>query len=512
MAVVVPIVTEWNPKGLERAIADIEKAETGFGKVKSGLESAFLPASIALAGIGGSMIVAAENAAGLEQAMKKVEHVFGSAGDELVRWSEDAPTKLGETQEAALKSAFIFGQFGEAAGLAGNDLADFSKDLVTLGSDLAAIEGVSTGQALDAIASGLRGSYEPLRQFGILLSEAEVKAKALELGLSDGTSTLDSNARAIAAQALILEDGAYANGFFADSAGNLLVEQQKLKATFEQTSAELGEAFVPAMETIVGLLSSFATWARDNKELFETLVLIIGGFAAAIVGANIALKAYEGFVLAAKIATLAWEGVQWLLNAALNANPLGLIAIAVVGLTTAVIAAYENCDWFREIVDKAWEGIKSATEAVFPIIQTVIETVWEVLKRLFEVTPVGLVIQHWDDLKEATSKVWEAIQNVIETVVGKIRNIIDSVTEKIAEAIRKVKEFASNIPFIGGLFNSTGPQLSGGDYLLNASSSPLAGSGPSVVVNVNAGVGDPVAIARAIEATLRTRNMRLGLA
>lgn len=513
MAVIVPIVTEWNPKGLERALADIEKAEGALGKTKAGLESAFLPAVGALAAVGGAAVLSAEKAAKLEQAMSKVEHVFGSAGEELISWAENAPQALGQTQTEALKAAFIFGQFGQAAGLTGSELAGFSEDLTTLGADLAAIEGVGTDQALNALASGLRGSYEPLRAFGIMLSEADIKAKALEMGLSDGSSTLDANARAVAANALILEKGAFANGFFSDSAGNLIVEQQKMKATIEQTTAELGEAFVPIMSVAVGYLADFATWARENTGLLTTLIVAVGGIAGAIVAANIAFKAYEALQMAIKVATVAWTGVQWLLNAALTANPIGLVVAAIAALVAGVILAYNNVDWFRDIVDNAWSGIQAVTEAVFPVIENIISTVWGVISTLFQFTPVGALITHWEDLKTATETVFETIRTVIETVVGKITSAIQSVVDKVAAAIKAVKDFAKNIPFIGGLFNSDGPQLSSNSYLLNSSSSGLVGAGGnSVVVNVNAGVGDPLAIARAIEATLRTRNVRLGVA
>lgn len=514
MAVIVPIVTEWNPKGLNQALADIEKAQGGLGKTKAGLEAAFLPAAAALGAVGAAAVLSAEKAAGLEQAMSKVEHVFGAAGEELIKWAQDAPQALGLTQKEALSTAFIFGQFADSAGLAGKDLTGFSENLTTLASDLAAIEGVDTSTAVGAIASGLRGSYEPLRQFGILLSQSDINAKALSLGLKEADGSVSQASKSIAAAALITEKGAFANGFFADSAGNLLIEQQKLSATFEQTTAEIGSAFLPVMEIAVGLLGDFAKWARDNTELLTALIVAVGGIAGAIVLANVAFKAYEALQLAIKIATVGWTAVQWLLNAALSANPIGLVVIAIAALIAGIVLAYNNIEGFRNIVDGAWTQIQKVTEIVFPIIQKVIETVWSIISNLFQFTPVGFLITHWETLKNATETVFNAIREVVETVVGKITDAIQTVVDKVAAAIKAIKDFASNIPFIGGLFNSGAPQMSSSSsYLLNASSSDLVGSSsPSVVVNVQAGIGDPIAIARTIEATLRSRGVRLGVA
>lgn len=63
---------------------------------------------------------------------------------------------------------------------------------------------------------------------------------------------------------------------------------------------------------------------------------------------------------AVRVATLAWTGVQWLLNAALSANPIGLVVIAITALVAGVILAYKNSETFRQIVQAAWQGIQAA--------------------------------------------------------------------------------------------------------------------------------------------------------
>lgn len=69
----------------------------------------------------------------------------------------------------------------------------------------------------------------------------------------------------------------------------------------------------------------------------------------------VALKAAQ---VAVTVATAAWSAAQWLLNAALNANPIGLIVIAIAALVGAIWYAYTHWDWFRNAVDKAWQGLQ----------------------------------------------------------------------------------------------------------------------------------------------------------
>ena len=70
------------------------------------------------------------------------------------------------------------------------------------------------------------------------------------------------------------------------------------------------------------------------------------------------------------VATKAWAAAQWLVNAALNANPLGLIIVAVVALVGAIVLLWKNSETFRNIVMAAWAGIKTAVSAVWGWLST----------------------------------------------------------------------------------------------------------------------------------------------
>lgn len=55
-----------------------------------------------------------------------------------------------------------------------------------------------------------------------------------------------------------------------------------------------------------------------------------------------------------RAATMAWTAVQWALNMALSANPIGLVIVAIAALAAGVIWAYQNVGWFRDAVNGAW--------------------------------------------------------------------------------------------------------------------------------------------------------------
>jgi hypothetical protein len=60
----------------------------------------------------------------------------------------------------------------------------------------------------------------------------------------------------------------------------------------------------------------------------------------------------------AAAATKVWAGVQWLLNAALTANPIGLVIAAIALLVAGIVLAYKKSETFRRIVHAVWDAVK----------------------------------------------------------------------------------------------------------------------------------------------------------
>jgi hypothetical protein len=80
----------------------------------------------------------------------------------------------------------------------------------------------------------------------------------------------------------------------------------------------------------------------------------------AVVAGTVATLAHNAAMLASKVAMGAATAAQWLLNAALNANPIGIVITAVAALTAGIIALYNNNKKFRDFVNGLWEWIKSS--------------------------------------------------------------------------------------------------------------------------------------------------------
>lgn len=233
------------------------EAALGFKSRFSGAMRGFAP----LAGlIGGASLVAGfksaiDGASDLAESTSKANVVFGEASASVRAFAADAAKGLGQSEAQALEAAGTFGNLLRSVGLAEQDAAKFSTTMVGLASDLASFNNTSVDDALIALRAGLVGETEPLKRFGVNLNEAALKAKALQLGLSDGKATLDANAKAQAAYALIMEQTSLAQGDFARTSDGLANQQKILSAQWSEMTTALGKELLPAATGFVSFMS-----------------------------------------------------------------------------------------------------------------------------------------------------------------------------------------------------------------------------------------------------------------
>ena len=278
--------------------ADLKKFNSGINKAEGGLKgfgnsiSKFLgPALIGATAAAGAFAVklgvdAVNAASDLSETQNKVGVIFGQSSEQMIAFADTAVTALGQTRTQALEAAATFAQFGKAAGLADQELVDFSSELVTLSADLASFNNSSPDEAINAIGSALRGEAEPMRKFGVLLDDATLKAKALEMGIYDGTGSLKQQQKVLAAHQVILSQTTDAQGDFARTSDGLANTQRVLSAAVEDAKAEIGEGLVDALESATkamggsqGMASIIGNTAENIGDLTRGIGVLVGQLA-----------------------------------------------------------------------------------------------------------------------------------------------------------------------------------------------------------------------------------------
>lgn len=254
MAIRIPIISEFSDKGIKQAQYEFNKLDSNVQKAGYVLNKAILPAAAAfgtLTQVIGPAVTAASN---MQESMSKVGVIFGSGAKEVTNFASTAARQLGQSKQAVLDAAGIFGTFGKAAGLAGTDLATFSNDFTTLATDLASFNNTTPEEAVQAIGAALRGEAEPLRRFGVLLDDATLKAEATTLGIYKGSGALTQQQKILAAQSAIYKQTADAQGDFARTADGLANKQRTLSALFDDFQVNLGNQILPKVNEFVDVI------------------------------------------------------------------------------------------------------------------------------------------------------------------------------------------------------------------------------------------------------------------
>lgn len=484
MAITIPIVTSYDGKGVDRSLRDIERAEGGWAKAGKTVDALTPLALGAAAAIGVVGAAAIKSASDWEQAAGGIEAVFGDQAAAMKDWAQGLAA-VGINQSDAANAAVKMGASLKNAGLSIDAAAAQSQDLVELGADLAATFGGDASEAVDALGAALRGETDPIERYGVSIKQADVQAQMLKDGTADLTGEAGKQAEMMARLSLITTQTADAQGRAAAEAGGTFAGgMAAAKASTDNLLASLGEALLPVMNQFLGYLQGAVDWATQNQGTVMALAAVIGGFAAAVLAANVAMKLYHAGQIAVKVATMAWQGAQWLLNAALTANPIGLVIAAIAALAAGVIYAYQHFEPFRNVVDAVGRFFRDvfvgAISAVSSGISTFIGWIQSAVRWLGQL---------WDKISRIASGPLGAIGDMLGSIFGDQPDL--SVTSSATIGLG-----AGSVPAAPPV-----PGLSVG-----------ARSGSSVTTINVSGMSNPQAAAHAIQSVLRGAQIRTGYA
>ena len=217
-------------------------------------------------------------ASDLDEVNSKIDQIFGeSTGNKLDTWAKGMADAFGISELAAKDAASNYAVFGKQAGLTGDDLADFSIDLVELAGDMASFNNTSLEQALGAIRSGLAGSSEPLLTYGVNTQIAALKTQALKDGLIEEGDALDETTKTMAIYKTLLAKTTDQQGDFARTADGLANKQKILQAKMQDLKSEIGTALLPVMTELTDmvltvLLPAFQDfWESIDEDVMRAL-------------------------------------------------------------------------------------------------------------------------------------------------------------------------------------------------------------------------------------------------
>jgi len=476
----------------------LDQAQTRLGKVKAGFQSALGPATAIGGGLAALGKLVSGSASDLNESANAVRVTFGAQAAAVEALSRKAATSVGLSSSEFNGMAVQFSAFTDAIGGGGAASVGVLDEMSTRMADFASVMNLDVAEAAEKFQSGLAGETEPLRKFGIDLSAAKVEAYAYSNGIASAGKPLTETQKIQARYALLMQQTAKTQGDFKNTTDQAANAQRIANAQWENARAKLGTALLPAIAAVTGVLAGLATWIGENSNLVLTLAAVIGGLVVVVWAVNAATAAWAAVQGIVAVATKVWAAGQWLLNAALSANPIGLVVIAIAALVAGLIYAWNNSETFRTIVLNVWAAIKGAVLAVVNWLKTAVPAAFQWVKNAFlNYTPLGLVISHWGQIKTFISG---AVKNVmaaiewIKAIPSKLSAWFGQAKDAAVAKLSSMVEWVKSLP--GKIISALGNV---GKMLYNSGASIIQGlidGIKSMVGRVTGAVGDLLSKAR----------------
>ncbi len=303
---------------------------TGIGQTFAGISTS---AQIALAGVTAYSLKLAADAAEIESAF---DVAFTSASADARAFADELGGRVGrdsvELREKMTRLQLVL----TGTGVAADQAAMMVKKLTEIGVDAGSLFNVSDAEALQKIVSGLTGESEPLKAFGVVITETAVQAELLRLGFKGNASEASEAAKSIARANLIIKGLAVAQGDAARTSGSAANQARAMRAEFNAAARDLGQQLIPMMTQLFGVTT-------NTLKAFNDLpggVQIAGLALLALVAAGGPIAAVAGglgrLIVLARQTQIALAGVTGA-QAAAGAGRLGGLAVGI-GVGTAVAA------------------------------------------------------------------------------------------------------------------------------------------------------------------------------
>ena len=476
MAISIPVISDFDSKGTDRAIREFEKLETAGQKAQFAIGKAAAPAAAALgvlADFGGDAVKAfMEDDKAAQLLAKSLKNTTG-ATDAQIASVEDFITK---TSIAAAVSDDELRPAMDKLVRGTGDVTE-AQDLLSLALDISAGTGKDLGAVSDALSKAFNGQLGPLKKLDPALA-----------GLIENGATTDEVFAAL---------GDTFKGAASTSANTASGKMKSFGIQMGEFKESVGAAVMPIVEKLLPAFTKIGTWISNNVPLVVTLGAVIGTLAAAVFVINGALAAWAavGAVTAAINAVMATSfSALWVATG----------AVIILAVIAALIALQMKFDIFGKAID----GIKAG----FLIWWGVVKFVFDAVKTGFgELANLGKAI--FDGIGGAFKGVINAVIATLEGglnfAIKGLNTILDGIDKAAGPWVNFGEIPSVKLPRLaeGGIVTS--PTLAmigegnGPEAVIPLSKLGSMGFGGGANITVNVNGGDPNSVVRALQQYVR---------
>jgi hypothetical protein len=295
---------------------------------------------------------------------------------------------------------------------------------------------------------------------------AEERAEAEKMGVTMGGN---ASAAALKLHAAQVQLNLATQGLKVQFAENLAPALITIVQSLLKLYAAIAPTLMPAIKTFGSVVASVASYLSKGSVVAKAFQVVLVGFIAAwvagkvaILAARAATVAWNGIVMIAKAAQLAWKVITiawtaaqriataatWLWNAALEANPIAIVILAIIALVAAFVLIITHMKQVTAFISSAWKLISSVFTTAINFVINFVKKNWPLLVGIFG-GPLGLILALFLTHKKQVEQVFTDIVNFVKTIPNLIlqalSGITNIITKPFTDAFNSIKSTFSSI-------------------------------------------------------------------
>lgn len=405
-----------------RASNTADETESAFSKIGGAAKNIALGIGAAGLAIGGAFIGAVEGTREYRAEMGLLEAAFLTAGHS----SEAAKTTYSELNA-------VLGDSGQAVEASQHlaKIADNEKELTGLTNILTGVyatfgeslpleglaEGInhsaSLGEVQGSLADALEWSGISVESFNAQLAGLATEEERQDLIVKTLNDTYSAASVQYKETNADIMASRQAQERLTDAMARVGAVGEPIMTAVKNAIASMAESAVPKIEALIGKFRDGITWIKKNQTTVQAWIGVIAGATTAI-GAFILIISWSKIMTKAANALKVVRTAMLAMNAAMRANPIGLVVSLIAGLVVAFLYLWKNVKPFRQFWIDLWNKMKSATSGA-----------------------VKWISGKFNDLKGALNGAKTKFSEVQKTISDKMK----SAQNAVKSAIDKIKGF-----------------------------------------------------------------------
>lgn len=348
----------------------------------------------------------------------------------------------------------------------------------------------SAEDVTNALSSAITGQYKSLQGLGIQLDATTVKNKAVEMGLMGADDEMNNQIRTQVLLAEVYAQSGDALTAYTEENLDAKTKMGLLKAEIIDVAAEMGTAFLPAINGILDVLRNAVTWvsnlSEEQQRLAGIIALVAGAIGPLLLAGSFMIDKFlaiqstiSGLVTAVSNA----GGVLGVLKGVFAAlfSPIGLV-IGVIGVLVGLfIYVYNTSAVLRDSVNEltsAFGNLLNGTGSFSEVFEALQFVIYDFLTSIQTLLP-QLITMGIEMIVNLVKGIAEAAPGFLESGIVMLTDFLRSIAENFPKIFERGKELIANLK--DGIIEMIPSVIHGAVELLASLISKIYEYGPDLV-------------------------------